>query len=190
MQCCSSLQVFRSVSIATCTSWGWDKGQSRGLRGVVKHLSPGSPRHSQNWVEEAAREATVKQQRLLTSPRADRHLLSEFIMPTITFTLGLGYLSWFRGRRGKIPFDFNIKRFFSQNSFRVTEFIQVTLVFERMQRQERYQRLSSSVDSDEACVGSAVSTHASLGLNAAVLFKMFQSRCYSFPLKTKFEKKI
>lgn len=118
MQCCSSLQVFRSVSIATCTSWGWDKGQSRGLRGVVKHLSPGSPRHSQNWVEEAAREATVKQQRLLTSPRADRHLLSEFIMPTITFTLGLGYLSWFRGRRGKIPFDFNIKRFF------FSEFIQ------------------------------------------------------------------
>ena len=46
------------------------------------------------------------------------------------------------------------------------------------------------MDSDEACVGSAVSTHASLGLNAAVLFKMFQSRCYSFPLKTKFEKKI
>lgn len=60
----------------------------------------------------------------------------------------------------------------------------------QMLRQKRCQRLRSSVDSDEACFSSAASAHASLGLNAAVLFKMFQSRCYSFPLKTKFEKKI
>lgn len=36
-------RVFRSVTMATGANWGWDKGRSRGLEGVVKHLSPGSP---------------------------------------------------------------------------------------------------------------------------------------------------
>lgn len=37
---------------------------------------------------------------------------------------------------------------------------------------------SSSVDSDEVAAAAAASEHASLGFNAAALFKMFQSRRY------------
>lgn len=37
---------------------------------------------------------------------------------------------------------------------------------------------SSSVDSDEVAAAAAASEHASLGSNAAALFKMFQSRRY------------
>lgn len=42
------------------------------------------------------------------------------------------------------------------------------------------------MDSDEVGAAAAASEHASLAFNAAVLFKMFQSRCYHLLQKREF----
>lgn len=49
---------------------------------------------------------------------------------------------------------------------------------------------SSSVDSDEVAAAAAASEHASLGFNAAALFKMFQSRRYFLLQRTEIYNKI
>lgn len=77
-------QVFRSVTMATCTNWDEIRAAAMALRESLSIclLTPPFSR----CMEEAAREAAHKQQRWLTfapSPRTDHHH-AELTVPPIT----------------------------------------------------------------------------------------------------------